>query len=65
MSVKEMTQEEWHVIKKFRDNGYAIVIFNKDELLGAPREDVEDRLVELGWDVIDTLRGPEEPDEDS
>jgi hypothetical protein len=60
MSVKEMTQEEWHVIKKFRDNGYAIVIFNKDELLGAPREDVEDRLVELGWDVIDALRGPEE-----
>jgi hypothetical protein len=65
MPAKEITQEDWAVVKKFRDNGYAIVIFNKDELLGAPREDVEDRLVELGWDVIDTLRGPEEPDEDS
>jgi len=65
MPAKEITQEDWAVVKKFRDNGYAIVIFNKDELLGALRENVEDRLVELGWDVIDTLRGPEEPDEDS
>jgi hypothetical protein len=35
--------------------GYAVVIFTPEELRGANPEHVQDRLVELGWDVIDTL----------
>jgi hypothetical protein len=51
-----MTTADWAVIKKFRDGGHAIVVFNPVQLGGAPADDVEDRLVELGWDVIDALR---------
>jgi hypothetical protein len=67
MSIKDkkITQEDWAVIKKFRDNGFALVMFNEEELRGAAREDVEDRLVELGWDIVDAFATePEEPAED-
>ena len=68
MSIKDkkITQEDWAVIKKFRDNGFALVMFNEEELRGAAREDVEDRLVELGWDIVDAFATePEEPAEDN
>lgn len=48
--------EDWAVIKKFRDHGYALAIFSPKELGGADRDEVEDGLVENGWDVIDSLR---------
>lgn len=35
--------------------GCAVVIFTKEELRGANPDHVEGRLIELGWDVIDTL----------
>ena len=35
--------------------GCAVVIFTEEELRGVRADYVEDRLVELGWDVIDTL----------
>lgn len=35
--------------------GCAVVLFTKEELRGANPDHVEDRLVELGWDVIDSL----------
>jgi hypothetical protein len=40
---------------KMQRLGYAVVIFTPEELRGANPEHVQDRLVELGWDVIDTL----------
>lgn len=36
-------------------DGYAVVVFNPDELGTADPMDVCDRLIELGWDVIETL----------
>lgn len=51
----QITNEDWAVINKFRAAGHAVVIFNPEELRGAPADDVEERLVELGWDVIDAL----------
>jgi hypothetical protein len=64
MSVEDITQEDWAVVRKFRDNGFAIVMFNEEELRGASQDDVEDRLIELGWDVIDAFATePEEPEE--
>lgn len=53
--------EDWAVIKKFRDNGYALAIFSPSELGGADRDEVEDGLVENGWDVIDSLRKHVDP----
>lgn len=35
--------------------GCAVVIFTEEELRGARPDLVQDRLVELGWDVIDVL----------
>ena len=35
--------------------GCAVVIFTEEELRGARADLVQDRLIELGWDVIDTL----------
>ena len=40
---------------KMQRLGYAVVIFTPEELRGANPHHVQDRLVELGWDVIDTL----------
>jgi hypothetical protein len=56
-----MTKEDWQVIKKFREAGHAIVIFNPEELRGADRNHVEDRLVEMGLDVIDALAKTPDP----
>ena len=35
--------------------GCAVVVFTEEELRGARADLVGDRLVELGWDVIDVL----------
>lgn len=46
-----------------RAQGYAIVIFTPEELAGANVNRVQDRLVELGWDVIADLKpGPTDLD---
>jgi len=57
----EINQKEFvawdadNAIRALRDYGYAIVIFNPEELNGANPDHVEERLIELGWDVIETL----------
>jgi hypothetical protein len=38
-----------------REMGCAVVIFIPEELRGADPDHVEDRLCQLGWDVIDSL----------
>lgn len=50
-----MTKEDWDVIKKFREAGYALTIFSPEELRGASTRDFENRMVELGWEVVDSL----------
>jgi hypothetical protein len=40
---------------KMQRLGYAVVIFTPEELRGANPDHVEDRLVELGWDVINDI----------
>jgi hypothetical protein len=42
--------------------GCVVVVFTPEELRGANPSHVEDRLIELGWDVIDVLA--EDIDED-
>ena len=51
-----LSQEEFDLIVKMRDNGFAIVIFTPEELCGAESDYVEERLIELGWDVIDSVK---------
>lgn len=49
------------VLRQLKKEGYAIVIFNQEELEGAEADRVEDRLIELGWEVINDLK-PNEGD---
>jgi hypothetical protein len=51
-----MTESKvFELCTKMRHLGYAVICFTPEELRGANPDHVEDRLVELGWDVIDTL----------
>ena len=52
----DLTEQEIKVITKLRQQGFAVVLFNPEELEGASPDNVEDRLIELGWDVISVLR---------
>ena len=40
--------------------GCAVVVFTEEELRGARPDLVQDRLIELGWNVIDHLAEREE-----
>lgn len=51
-----MTESEFFALcVKMQGLGYAVVCFTPEELRGANPDHVRDRLVELGWDVIDNL----------
>ena len=50
-----MNEQQQQAIDELRGEGYAVVIFNPEELAGVNEGRVEDRLVELGWDVISDL----------
>ena len=52
----------YDLLRELRSRDCAVVCFVPDELLGADPERVEDRLIELGWDVIDSLRTEEDED---
>lgn len=41
--------------RELREHGYAVVIFSPSETDGVDADDLEDRLVELGNEVIETL----------
>lgn len=51
-----MTSKELGQIQKLREQGYAVIVWTPEELGGAPPRKVEDRSIELGWDVIDALK---------
>ena len=52
----ELTDNELNVISGLRDRGFTVTIFSPDELGNANTDKVEDRLVELGWDIINDLK---------
>jgi hypothetical protein len=44
--------------------GCCVVVFTPEELRGAKPSKVEERLVELGWEVIDDLAPRSQEDEE-
>jgi len=50
-------------VTSLRDQGYCVVVFTPEEIRNANPSKVEDRLVELGWEVIDDLSWLEENEE--
>lgn len=61
-----MTNEQHQVLAQLRHEGYAVIVWYPEELLGANPHIVEDRCVELGYQVIDDLAnlGSEDKDKD-
>ena len=57
-----MTPEELATIQSLREQGYAVVVFNPEELAGAPARKVEDRMCEVGWEAIDYLTADDDDD---
>lgn len=55
-----MSTEELAVINGLRDRGYAICIFNPDELRGADPRGIEISMCMKGWDAIDCYATEEE-----
>ena len=53
-----MTDEQLRVIRELRASGCAVIVWNPEELQGVDPRDVEDRSVETGHEVIETLREP-------
>lgn len=51
-----LSNEEFDLIVKLRDKGFAVVIFTPEELCGAESDFIEERLIELGWDIIDSVK---------
>jgi hypothetical protein len=56
----KMTEEHMKAIQELRELGYAVCIFNPEELRGAKPHKVEDELVSAGWEIIDALATEEE-----
>lgn len=51
----EYTKKEREALESLRARGFCVVVFAPSELGEAPAGKVEDRLIELGWDVIVAL----------
>ena len=59
-----LNEKEVKFLKELSVRGYAVVVFTPDELEGASQEQVEERMIERGWDAIEDLKDPDyEPEE--
>lgn len=47
-----MEKSHKKALQELRADGYAVVVFNPDELKGVSPDNVEDVLVQRGWDMI-------------
>lgn len=51
-------------VRALEEMGCCVVVFTPEELRGARVSHVADRLVELGWEVIDILAEDEDEEDD-
>ena len=51
-----MTDEQLKVLKELHSQGYAVCVFTPEELDGVPQVEVEDSIIESGWDCINALK---------
>ena len=51
-----MTEQQQKAVSDLRSEGHAVIVWTPAELQGADPGRIEDRSVELGWDVIAQLR---------
>ena len=54
----KITDAHWDAVWQMRAEGYAIVVFTPNDLKGAPQDELEERLFEVGWKVIEREKDP-------
>ena len=64
-----MNESQDKSLQELRHAGYGVIIWTPEEIGDANPRKVEDRLIEMGWQVIEDLGGPgpdldDEDDED-
>lgn len=62
---EQLSNTDIEQLRALRHRGYAVVVFTPEELRGASVNRVQDRLIELGWDVIDALADTPADDTDT
>ena len=50
-----MTNEQWDTVVQLRNEGYVVIIWTPEELGNASYNLVENRIIELGGEVIKDL----------
>lgn len=53
-----MTPAQTQTLRELRHAGYAVIVWSPQELGEANPRRVEDRSIELGWEIIYDLGGP-------
>lgn len=49
---RRLTKEEIAVLAKLVDDGFAVVVFEPEELSGADPVEVEEEMIQRGWQII-------------
>jgi len=60
----ELDDQAWHALQVLRDKGFSVAAFTPTEMRGADPDRIEDAMVQMGWDAIDTLATEPRPDEE-
>lgn len=61
-SEKRLTKAEYDALQTLRNRGFAVIIWNPDELQDVDPSYMEGLSVEKGWDIIETLCGAADED---
>jgi hypothetical protein len=59
----DLTVEVQQALEFLRERGFAVAAFTPSELRGADSDDIEDAMVQMGWDAIDMNATEPRPDE--
>ena len=51
-----MTPEQQKAIQELRHEGYAVIIWTPEEVGSASVNRLQDRSIELGWEIIEDLK---------
>lgn len=51
-----LSPEHQEVIEYLREEGYAVIVWTPEELEEVDPGLIQDRSIELGWDIIDSQR---------
>ena len=58
----DFTVEVQQALEFLREQGFAVAAFTPSELRGADSDDIEDAMVQMGWDAIDMNATEPRPD---